>query len=114
MSDCLFCKIVAGTIPCDRIHEDDDVLAFHDISPQAPAHVLLIPKRHIAALTEIQDGDAYLMGRLAIVARDLCRELGLDETGYRWVINCGNDGCQSVPHLHMHLLGGRQLGWPPG
>lgn len=114
MNECLFCQIAAGTIPCDAVHQDDEFLAFRDINPQAPVHVLLIPRRHVAALTDLQDGDAGMMGRLALRAGALARELGLDEGGYRWVINCGEDGCQSVPHLHLHLLGGRRLGWPPG
>jgi len=114
MSDCLFCQIAAGTIPCDVVAADDEFLAFRDINPQAPVHVLIIPRRHVAALTELQDGDAGMMGRLALKAVAVARELGLDENGYRWVVNCGEDGCQSVAHLHLHLLGGRRLGWPPG
>ncbi len=114
MSNCLFCQIIAGVIPCDEVYQDDDFLAFRDINPQAPIHILLIPKKHIAALTDIQDGDADLLGRLTLVARNICHENRLDAAGYRWVVNCGDDGCQTVPHLHFHLLGGRSLGWPPG
>ncbi len=114
MDDCLFCRIAAGAIPCDLVHEDDEFMAFNDINPQAPTHVLVIPRNHVTALTEIGDDDADMMGRLAVTAAKVARRLGLDEHGYRWVVNCGEDGCQTVPHLHLHLLGGRALGWPPG
>ena len=114
MSDCLFCKLVAGEIPCDQVHTDSEFLAFRDINPQAPVHVLVIPRRHIAALTDLADEDADLVGRLQVTAARIAAELGLAESGYRFVINCGTDGCQTVPHLHLHLLGGRPLSWPPG
>ncbi len=114
MSDCLFCKIVAGVIPCDKLHEDDYFIAFRDISPQAPVHVLVIPKEHKASLTELEPADADMLGRLLITAGRISSELGLDEGGYRWVVNCGEDGGQSVGHLHLHILGGRQMAWPPG
>ncbi len=114
MSDCLFCKLATGVIPCDKVFEDEEFLAFRDISPQAPTHVLLIPKQHITALTELEAGDAELAGRFMLAAASLSREMGLDSGGYRWVFNCGEDGCQTVPHLHLHILGGRKLGWPPG
>ena len=114
MSDCLFCQIAAGTIPCDPVLQDDEFLAFRDINPQAPAHVLVIPRRHVAALTDLQDGDEGMMGRLALMGVAAARRLGLDDGGYRFVINCGVDGCQSVPHLHLHVLGGRAMSWPPG
>ena len=114
MSDCLFCKIAEGGIPADLVHEDEDCVAFRDINPQAPVHVLLIPRRHIAGLDELRDEDAPLMGRLSLAAARLARSLGVAAGGYRWVVNCGEDGCQTVPHLHLHILGGRKLGWPPG
>jgi histidine triad (HIT) family protein len=114
MTDCLFCKIAAGDIPTAAIHECDEFLAFADINPQAPVHLLLIPRRHITALTDLDESDAGLMGRMLVTAARIAAQQGLDEKGYRWVINCGDDGCQSVPHLHLHILGGRQLGWPPG
>jgi len=114
MTDCLFCRIAAGDIPSETVAETDEFLAFRDIDPQAPVHVLVIPRRHVAALTDLQDGDAGMMGRLAIMGSRVAREQGLDADGYRFVINCGDDGCQSVPHLHLHVLGGRKLGWPPG
>ena len=103
MTDCLFCKIAAGEIPSQQVHADADFVAFRDVQPQAPVHVLVIPRRHIPSLNELTGADADLIGRLQVLA-----------TGYRCVINCGADGCQSVPHLHLHLLGGRPLGWPPG
>jgi len=114
MSDCLFCKLVAGVIPCDKVFEDEAFLAFRDISPQAPTHVLLIPKRHIPSLNELTPDEAEAAGRLMTTAAQLSRELELDSAGYRWVINCGEDGGQTVSHLHLHILGGRRLGWPPG
>ena len=113
MSDCLFCKIVAGEIPARKAYEDDDLIAFHDITPQAPVHVLIIPRRHIASLDEASEEDGALLGRTLLVARDLARELGV-EGRYRVVNNCGASAGQSVFHVHFHLLGGRPMGWPPG
>jgi histidine triad (HIT) family protein len=113
MSDnCLFCKIAAGEIPSQKIYEDDELFAFYDIAPQAPVHFLVIPKRHIPNIMEVDD--SALLGRLNLRAACLAKQLGLEERGARFVINCKDDGAQSVPHLHMHVLGGRQLGWPPG
>jgi histidine triad (HIT) family protein len=114
MSDCLFCKIVDGDIPCDLLHEDDHVIAFRDINPQAPHHVLVIPRRHIASLAEVGDDDTELMGRLKVAAVAVAEKLGLAESGYRLVVNCGPDALQTVMHLHVHLLGGRTMSWPPG
>ena len=114
MSDCLFCKLVAGTLPCDKVYEDDAFLAFLDISPQAPTHVLVIPKRHVPAVSDLREEDADMAGRLLLTATRIAGELGLDNGGYRWVIKCGEDGCQTVPHIHLHIMGGRKLGWPPG
>ncbi len=111
--DCLFCKIVDGTIPAKRLHETDDLLAFADINPQAPVHLLVIPKRHIASHAHALPEDAALLGRLFAAAGDLARQHHLDR-GYRLVINTGPDGGQTVDHLHVHLLGGRAMGWPPG
>ena len=113
-TDCLFCKIVSGQIPSRALYEDDEVLAFSDIAPQAPVHVLLIPKRHIAGAQALDSADAALLSRLFEVARHLAEELGVVKSGYRLVTNVGKDGGQSVPHLHFHLLGGRALQWPPG
>ncbi len=111
--DCLFCKIVAGTIPAKRLHEDADTLAFADINPQAPTHLLVIPKRHIASHAHALPEDAGILGQLLVASGDLARAYRLDD-GYRLVINTGRDGGQTVDHLHVHLLGGRSMGWPPG
>src|ERR1700761_8937932 len=113
MSDCLFCKIRDGVIPSKRIAENEHALAFHDIAPQAPTHVLIIPKRHIASLAEATAEDATLIGELHLMAQRIARDLHLTN-GYRTVFNTGRDGGQQVLHLHLHLLGGRTLSWPPG
>lgn len=110
---CLFCRIVAGEIPSTRVHEDDQVVAFRDIDPKAPTHILVIPRRHVASAAELGSDDVELAGRLLVVAAELAREEGLDR-GWRLVSNVGEEGGQSVGHLHIHLLGGRSLGWPPG
>ncbi len=114
MSDCLFCSIVAGEIPCDKVYEDENFIAFRDINPQAPVHILVIPRRHVASTVGLDPVDAEMIGGLAVVASRIASSENLDDGGYRWVINCGADGGQSVAHLHLHLLGGRALGWPPG
>jgi histidine triad (HIT) family protein len=111
--DCLFCKIVSGTIPAERLHETADTLAFADLHPQAPVHVLVIPKRHIASHAHALPGDAGVLGNLLTAAGEIARQQGL-ENGYRLVVNTGRDGGQTVNHLHVHLLGGRPMGWPPG
>jgi len=113
MSECLFCKIIAGDIPADTIYEDDDVLAFRDISPQAPCHFLVIPKKHISDLDSLEAGDDTLVGKMIRVAAELADKEGL-KRGYRTVFNNGPDGCQTVFHIHLHVLGGRQMNWPPG
>ena len=113
-SSCLFCRLVAGEIPAQRVHEDDRVIAFHDIAPQAPVHVLVIPRVHYANLLDATAADAALTGYLLSVAARIARQLGLAESGFRVVFNTLEDGGQSVPHLHLHLLGGRALSWPPG
>ncbi len=113
MSDCIFCKIAAGEIPSDIVHQDDDVVAFKDVNPQAPVHLLIVPRKHIASLDEAADADAPLMGRLLVTARGLARKHGVAE-GYRLVNNVGAEAGQSVFHIHLHLLGGRPMGWPPG
>lgn len=112
MSDCLFCKIAAGEIPANKLYEDEDVLAFHDIDKQAPTHFLVIPKRHIATLNDADD--AELLGKLSLTASKLAKELGFAEDGYRVVMNCNEDGGQAVYHIHLHCLAGRALSWPPG
>ncbi len=114
MDDCLFCRIATGNVPCQEAHADEEVLAFHDINPQAPRHVLVIPRRHIGATSDLVDADSDLVGRLFVTAARIAARLGLDERGYRIVVNCGEDGGQTVDHLHLHILGGRPLGWPPG
>jgi histidine triad (HIT) family protein len=111
---CLFCNIVAGKIPAKRAFEDDDLLAFHDVNPQAPTHVLVIPKRHVASLADLAPGDDTLVGSMVRRAKELGREAGLGDRGFRLVFNCGEDAGYSVYHIHLHLLGGRALGWPPG
>ncbi len=112
MSDCLFCKFVAGEIKPDIVYEDDKVLAFRDINPQAPVHILIIPKKHIATLNELDDQS--LAGTLLLTARNIAAQEGISEEGYRTVFNCMQQGGQEVYHIHLHLLGGRQMAWPPG
>ncbi|HBE91507.1 MAG TPA: histidine triad nucleotide-binding protein [Gammaproteobacteria bacterium] len=114
MSDCLFCKMVSGEIQPDTVYEDDDILAFNDINPHAPTHVLIIPKRHIATLNDTSTDDTELMGRLTMVATGLAKEAGFADDGYRIVMNCNSAAGQSVFHIHMHLLAGRSMSWPPG
>jgi len=111
--DCLFCKIIAGTIPSSKVFEDDHTFAFADINPQAPTHVLVVPKKHIASLDHASPDDIDVLGHLHAVAAEIARSKGLSK-GYRTVINTGDDGGQTVDHLHVHLLGGRPLSWPPG
>jgi histidine triad (HIT) family protein len=111
---CLFCEIVAGRVPSRVAYQDDTVLAFHDIKPEAPVHVLLVPKKHLASLLDLTPEDDALVGSLVRRARDLAKELGLGERGFRLVFNAGADAGYSVFHIHLHLLGGRRLAWPPG
>jgi histidine triad (HIT) family protein len=113
MSDCLFCRIIAGEIPAKKVYEDKHTFAFEDINPQAPTHVLIIPKRHFAGLKEAAEEDAELIGRCHLVAAQIARERGIEQ-GYRTVLNVGPGAGQSVFHLHVHLIGGRQMHWPPG
>ena len=113
MSDaCLFCKIAAGSIPAKLVAETPHAIAFHDIAPQAPVHVLVIPRRHYASLAETPDGS--VMAEVSELAKRVARELGVEQSGYRVVVNTGDDGGQTVHHLHLHLLAGRPLKWPPG
>ena len=114
MSDCLFCKIIAGEIPSDKVYEDEHVFAFRDINPVAPLHVLIIPKQHISMINDVEDDDAITMGRLFVAAKKIIQELGVADDGYRTVMNCGEAAGQTVFHVHMHLLAGRDLTWPPG
>lgn len=114
MSDCLFCRIVAGTIPAKKVHEDALCLGFHDINPQAPHHVLFIPRRHIATLNESTAEDRELLGHLLVSAAKYARDQGFADTGYRVVLNTNRDAGQTVFHVHAHVLAGRHLTWPPG
>ena len=111
--DCLFCKIINKEIPADIIYEDEHVIAFNDISPQAPTHALIIPRKHIATLNDIQGEDAALVGHMVKTAATIAKQLGFDEDGYRTVFNCNPHGGQTVYHIHLHLLGGKPMGWPP-
>jgi diadenosine tetraphosphate (Ap4A) HIT family hydrolase len=112
--DCIFCKIAEGKIPAKVIYEDDLAVAFEDISPQAPVHTLVIPRKHISTLLDMEDGDRELVGHLFKVAADLARQKGVDEGGFRLVMNTNADAGQTVFHVHLHLLGGRRMSWPPG
>lgn len=114
MSDCLFCKIVDGEIPASTVYEDEHVLAFNDINPVAPVHQLIIPKKHIATLNDLHSSDAELVGKMYLVATQLAEQAGLSKDGYRTVMNCGAAAGQTVFHIHLHLLGGRSMSWPPG
>ncbi len=113
MTDCLFCKIIEGEIPSEKVYEDDSLYAFEDIEPQAPVHILIIPKKHFKSLSHMNEEDEAVMGRALHLAAKLAEEKNLDN-GYRVVINTGEEGGQSVDHCHVHLLGGRSLQWPPG
>ncbi len=114
MSDCIFCKIAAGEIAADFVYQDDDVVAFRDITPQAPTHVLIIPRRHISTLLDATPESGPLLGRMQQAAVEVARREGLAERGFRLVTNCLEEAGQSVFHIHLHLLGGRRLSWPPG
>lgn len=114
MSDCLFCKINNGDISAEILHQDDDVTVFKDVSPQAPVHFLVIPKKHITTINDLQSDDAALIGKMMLAAKNVAADLGIAESGFRTTMNCNSDGGQSVYHIHLHVLGGRQLNWPPG
>ncbi len=114
MSDCLFCKMVAGEIKPNTVYEDDDVLAFRDLNPQAPTHVLVIPKMHISTINDLKPDQAGLIGKLYLAAQKVAKDDGIDVRGYRTVMNCNREAGQSVFHIHLHLLGGRHMNWPPG
>jgi len=112
--DCLFCKFATGKIPVNFVYETEHVLAFRDINPQAPSHILIIPRRHIATINEIEDSDVELVGMLVTAARDIAKQEGTDTAGFRVTMNCNKAAGQSVFHVHLHLLGGRKFAWPPG
>jgi histidine triad (HIT) family protein len=114
MTDCLFCKIRNGDIPCDIVFENDEVLAFNDVNPQAPLHVLIIPKKHISTVNDMENSDEAIMGSLFTAAKTIAAQQGLSDDGYRLVVNCNEKAGQTVFHIHMHLLGGRDMTWPPG
>ncbi|HHY42643.1 MAG TPA: histidine triad nucleotide-binding protein [Thermoanaerobacterales bacterium] len=114
MMDCVFCKIINKEIPAKIAYEDDQVIAFHDINPQAPIHLLIIPKKHIASIMEIDEENGGLLKEIVRVAQNLAKENNIDKKGFRLVVNTGEEGGQTVQHLHFHLLGGRFLTWPPG
>lgn len=114
MPTCLFCKMASGEITPDIVYENDRVLAFRDINPQAPVHVLVVPKRHITTLNDLQESDAALIGEMFLAARDVATQTGIADSGYRTVMNCNADAGQSVWHIHLHVLGGRRMDWPPG
>lgn len=114
MEDCIFCKIIKGEIPSAKVYEDDKILCFKDINPEAPVHVLIIPKKHIRSLNELEDGDKDIISYIFMKGKELAESFGINEKGYRIVMNCGDDAGQTVKHMHFHLLGGRVFGWPPG
>lgn len=114
MSNCIFCKIIAGEIPAEILYEDDNVLAFQDIQAQAPLHALIIPKQHIATINDLQSDNAELIGQMFLAAKQIAKAEGYAESGYRTVMNCGEAAGQTVFHLHLHVLAGRDLSWPPG
>ena len=113
-NDCLFCKINAGSIPSEMVYESETLFAINDINPQAPTHILIIPRTHHSSLLKVEENDHKLMGSIITVANNLAKERGLDKTGYRLVVNCGTGAGQSVFHIHYHILGGRPMKWPPG
>jgi histidine triad (HIT) family protein len=114
MTECLFCRIIAGQAPASKIYEDEEMVAIEDIRPQAPLHALVIPRRHIATLNDLSPEDDELIGRMTRRAAAIAKERGLAERGYRTVFNCNRDALQSFFHIHLHVLGGRRFGWPPG
>ncbi len=114
MSDCIFCKIANGEIPSEFVYEDDEIVAFRDLNPQAPTHVLIIPRRHIETTNDLVEADDNMVGRMIRAAKIIAEQEGFAESGYRTVFNCNADAGQAVFHIHLHLLGGRAMGWPPG
>lgn len=114
MSDCLFCKIATRQVKAEVVRETEDLVAFRDIRPQAPTHVLVVPKRHVPTLNELSEADAPLIGRMFLLAKEIARAEKIDQTGYRTVFNVNRDAGQTVFHIHLHLLGGRTMSWPPG
>ena len=114
MDDCLFCKIVAGDIPADKVFENNNIYAFRDIDPKAPTHILIIPKEHISTTNDLDESHKMLVGEIMLTAKEIAGQEGIADSGYRTVFNCNQDGGQAVYHIHLHLLGGRHMNWPPG
>ena len=114
MTDCLFCKIRDGEIPADIVFENDDVLAFNDVNPQAPIHIIIIPRKHISTINDVEESDELIMGKLFSAAKTIADQKGVSDDGYRLVVNCNEKAGQTVFHIHMHLLAGRAMTWPPG
>jgi len=114
MTDCLFCKMIEGTIPTEVVYQDEEVFAFKDINPQAPVHILIIPKKHLATTNDLQPEHAEMIGKLYLTAKKIAHDEGVADAGYRTLINCNAQAGQSVYHIHLHLLAGRQMHWPPG
>ncbi|NLM35825.1 MAG: histidine triad nucleotide-binding protein [Clostridiales bacterium] len=114
MADCIFCKIIKGEIPSEKVYENENVIAFKDINPAAPVHILIIPRKHISSINDIEEMDSNIIGEIFLAAKEIARQLGIAEDGYRVVSNCGEKAGQTVMHLHYHLIGGRSLTWPPG
>jgi histidine triad (HIT) family protein len=110
-NDCIFCKIIEGELPSDIVYRDEEIISFRDINPIAPVHLLIVPRKHIPSIRDLKDKDLPLLGQMTVVANKLAEEEGLANTGYRLIINCGAEAGQTVPHIHMHLLGGRRLSW---
>ena len=114
MSDCLFCKILDGDIPCDRVYENDQVIAFRDVNPQAPTHILVIPREHISTVNDLTAEDKSIVAEMMLAAQAIAKQEGIEESGYRLVMNCNEGAGQMVFHIHLHILGGRRMNWPPG
>jgi len=114
LADCIFCKIIKGEIPSEKVYENENVIAFKDINPAAPVHILIIPRKHISSINDIEEMDSNIIGEIFLAAKEIARQLGIAEDGYRVVSNCGEKAGQTVMHLHYHLIGGRSLTWPPG
>lgn len=114
MSDCLFCKILDGEIPCDRVYENDHVIAFRDVNPQAPTHILVIPRTHISTVNDLTADDKNIVGEMMLAAQAIAKQEGIEDDGYRLIMNCNEGAGQTVFHIHLHILGGRRMNWPPG
>ncbi|MES0327881.1 MAG: histidine triad nucleotide-binding protein [Gammaproteobacteria bacterium] len=114
VSDCLFCKILDGEIPCDKVYGNDQVIAFRDVNPQAPTHILVIPRKHISTVNDLTADDKNIVGEMLLAAQAVATQEGIEESGYRLVMNCNEGAGQTVFHIHLHILGGRRMHWPPG